>query len=148
MSLVSTINFDMPPEIENYVHRIGRTGMRGKSGIATTFVNGIQSEYTLLNLKQLLREAKQSTPPGLLELRACLITLFSLLQMLFFRLKVKFFIKHALSYLVEAVSGIGYAYCGGLGHRIPLCPKQQKNLTAVACSRRDFFGSGGYKVEI
>lgn len=33
------INYDMPDEIENYVHRIGRTGRCGKTGIATTFIN-------------------------------------------------------------------------------------------------------------
>lgn len=48
------INYDMPADIENYgtlylsfsnrdilptVHRIGRTGRCGKTGIATTFVN-------------------------------------------------------------------------------------------------------------
>ena len=33
------INFDMPNEIENYVHRIGRTGRCGKTGVATTFIN-------------------------------------------------------------------------------------------------------------
>ncbi|KAG6614007.1 DEAD/DEAH box RNA helicase [Phytophthora cinnamomi] len=33
------INFDMPAEIENYVHRIGRTGRCGKTGVATTFIN-------------------------------------------------------------------------------------------------------------
>lgn len=33
------INFDMPDEIENYVHRIGRTGRCGKTGVATTFIN-------------------------------------------------------------------------------------------------------------
>ena len=33
------INYDMPEDIENYVHRIGRTGRCGKTGIATTFIN-------------------------------------------------------------------------------------------------------------
>mgnify|MGYP003571761697 CR=1 FL=1 len=33
------INYDMPKEIENYVHRIGRTGRCGKTGLATTFIN-------------------------------------------------------------------------------------------------------------
>ena len=33
------INFDMPEDIENYVHRIGRTGRRGKTGISTTYIN-------------------------------------------------------------------------------------------------------------
>ncbi|KAI7997233.1 DEAD-box ATP-dependent RNA helicase 35 [Camellia lanceoleosa] len=33
------INYDMPAEIENYVHRIGQTGRCGKTGIVTTFIN-------------------------------------------------------------------------------------------------------------
>ncbi|HJZ55173.1 MAG TPA: DEAD/DEAH box helicase, partial [Gemmataceae bacterium] len=32
------INFDLPHDIENYVHRIGRTGRIGKDGIAISFV--------------------------------------------------------------------------------------------------------------
>ncbi|GEO25390.1 DEAD-box ATP-dependent RNA helicase CshA [Alicyclobacillus acidoterrestris] len=31
-------NFDIPQDIDSYVHRIGRTGRAGKSGIAATFV--------------------------------------------------------------------------------------------------------------
>lgn len=31
-------NFDIPQDPESYVHRIGRTGRAGKSGLATTFV--------------------------------------------------------------------------------------------------------------
>ena len=59
------INYDMPDEIENYVHRIGRTGRCGKTGIATTFINKNQSESILLDLKHLLQEAKQRIPPVL-----------------------------------------------------------------------------------
>jgi ATP-dependent RNA helicase DDX41 len=59
------INYDMPEEIENYVHRIGRTGRCGKTGIATTFINKNQAETVLLDLKHLLREAKQRIPPVL-----------------------------------------------------------------------------------
>ena len=33
------VNFDIPPDPEYYVHRIGRTGRSGKSGEAITFVN-------------------------------------------------------------------------------------------------------------
>jgi hypothetical protein len=40
-------------------------GRRGKTGIATTFINKAQSELTLLDLKHLLREAKQRIPPVL-----------------------------------------------------------------------------------
>ena len=32
------INFDFPREIEDYVHRVGRTGRAGKSGRAVTFM--------------------------------------------------------------------------------------------------------------
>ena len=60
------INFDMPSEIENYVHRIGRTGRCGKTGIATSFINKNQSESILLDLKHLLKEAKQRIPPVLM----------------------------------------------------------------------------------
>lgn len=40
------INFDMPSEIENYVHRIGRTGRCGKTGVATTFINKVRHRFT------------------------------------------------------------------------------------------------------
>jgi superfamily II DNA/RNA helicase len=33
------VNFDIPPDPEYYVHRIGRTGRLGRSGEAITFVN-------------------------------------------------------------------------------------------------------------
>jgi len=62
------INFDMPKEIETYVHRIGRTGRCGKTGVATTFINKNCSEQILLDLKYLLREAKQRIPPVLMQL--------------------------------------------------------------------------------
>ena len=65
------INFDMPSEIENYVHRIGRTGRCGKTGIATSFINKNQSESILLDLKHLLKEAKQRIPPVLMVRRSC-----------------------------------------------------------------------------
>jgi ATP-dependent RNA helicase DDX3X len=31
------INYDLPRDIESYVHRIGRTGRAGKKGISTAF---------------------------------------------------------------------------------------------------------------
>ena len=42
------INYDLPQDPESYVHRIGRTGRAGKSGIAVSFV--IPKEYRLLRL--------------------------------------------------------------------------------------------------
>lgn len=62
------INFDMPEDIENYVHRIGRTGRSGKTGMSTTFVNRSIEEAILLDLKHLLLEAKQKVPEFLQNL--------------------------------------------------------------------------------
>ncbi|BAT88087.1 DEAD-box ATP-dependent RNA helicase [Vigna angularis] len=122
------INYDMPAEIENYVHRIGRTGRCGKTGIATTFINKNQSETTLLDLKHLLQEAKQRIPPVLAELNDPMED----------------------NDEITGISGVkGCAYCGGLGHRIRDCPKleHQKSM-AIANNRKDYFGSGGYRGEI
>ena len=63
------INFDMPKEIENYVHRIGRTGRAGHKGVATTLVGSHCGMSILLDLKHILREAKQHIPPFLEALR-------------------------------------------------------------------------------
>jgi ATP-dependent RNA helicase DeaD len=38
------INFDIPDDPENYLHRIGRTGRMGKDGVAYTFVGPDQGE--------------------------------------------------------------------------------------------------------
>merc|ERR1719296_276527 len=62
------INYDMPKEIEDYVHRIGRTGRCGKTGVATSFINKDCHETFLLDLKHLLREAKQKIPPVLMTI--------------------------------------------------------------------------------
>ena len=50
------INYDMPTLVEDYVHRIGRTGRSGKTGVATTFINKSVPESALLDLKHLLVE--------------------------------------------------------------------------------------------
>lgn len=36
--VAAVINYDMPHGIEQYTHRIGRTGRAGKSGYAVTFL--------------------------------------------------------------------------------------------------------------
>jgi ATP-dependent RNA helicase DDX3X len=33
------INYDLPHDIDDYVHRIGRTGRAGHDGFATAFFN-------------------------------------------------------------------------------------------------------------
>ena len=59
------INYDMPDDIENYVHRIGRTGRGSSTGTATTMINNKVEENVLADLKHLLLEAKQKIPPFL-----------------------------------------------------------------------------------
>ncbi len=44
-------NFDVPEDPESYVHRIGRTGRMGKSGIAITFVTPAETKV-LKNMEQ------------------------------------------------------------------------------------------------
>ncbi|PKC10111.1 P-loop containing nucleoside triphosphate hydrolase protein, partial [Rhizophagus irregularis] len=61
------INYDFPTNVEDYVHRIGRTGRGGAKGSATTF-------FTMDNAKQakdlvnILREANQEVDPKLADL--------------------------------------------------------------------------------
>lgn len=113
------INYDMPDDVENYVHRIGRTGRSGKTGIATTFINKANDESVLLDLKHLLMEAKQKVPPFLAELQS-----------------------ENEKYL-ELGDERGCSYCGGLGHRITDCPKLEaiQNKQASNIGRRDYLAS-------
>ncbi|XP_015232265.1 PREDICTED: probable ATP-dependent RNA helicase DDX41 [Cyprinodon variegatus] len=110
------VNYDMPEEIENYVHRIGRTGRSGKTGIATTFINKGCDESVLMDLKALLVEAKQKVPPVLQVLQTGDET------------------------MLDIGGERGCTFCGGLGHRITDCPKleamQTKQVTNIG--RKDY----------
>merc|ERR1719231_130191 len=113
------INFDMPKEIENYVHRIGRTGRCGRTGVATTFINKSQEETILLDLKALLIEANQNVPPFLQSLDAPEV------------------------HNNREIGGVkGCAYCGGLGHRIANCPKLETTRNKTAAAQKDMMVNG------
>ncbi|GJS94073.1 DEAD-box ATP-dependent RNA helicase 21 [Tanacetum coccineum] len=58
------INYDMPGNIEQYTHRIGRTGRAGKTGTATTFLT-LQDSDVFYDLKQMLTQNQCSVPPEL-----------------------------------------------------------------------------------
>jgi ATP-dependent RNA helicase DDX3X len=60
------INYDMPNQMDDYVHRIGRTGRAGKRGVAIGFVNN-RCRYCN-ELADLLRQAKQEVPDWLSQL--------------------------------------------------------------------------------
>merc|ERR1712203_1022740 len=57
------INFDMPRQMDDYVHRIGRTGRAGNRGFAIGFINE-KCRYCN-DLAELLRNAKQEVPDWL-----------------------------------------------------------------------------------
>ena len=57
------VNYDMPQNLEEYVHRIGRTARMGRNGTAITFVT--EWDFPMLDLLQdgLAGELKQETLP-------------------------------------------------------------------------------------
>ncbi|KAE8690555.1 DEAD-box ATP-dependent RNA helicase 37 [Hibiscus syriacus] len=58
------VNFDLPNDIDDYVHRIGRTGRAGKTGLATAFFNEGNSSLAR-PLAELMQEASQEVPAWL-----------------------------------------------------------------------------------
>jgi ATP-dependent RNA helicase DeaD len=55
------INYDLPSDPENYVHRIGRTGRMGKDGIAISFVTPEQGELLTaieISINKLVQEER------------------------------------------------------------------------------------------
>lgn len=61
------LNYDFPRHIEDYVHRIGRTGRAGRSGVALTFVTR-EDWMHVGKLIPILEEAGQEVPDELLEM--------------------------------------------------------------------------------
>uniref|UniRef100_A0A8P4GJL0 RNA helicase n=1 Tax=Dicentrarchus labrax TaxID=13489 RepID=A0A8P4GJL0_DICLA len=56
------LNYDMAKNIEDYIHRIGRTGRAGKSGVALTFLTK-EDSAVFYDLKQAFLESPVSTCP-------------------------------------------------------------------------------------
>lgn len=63
-NVTHVVNYDLPTDIDDYVHRIGRTGRAGNTGLSTAFFNrgnrGIVREMV-----DLLKEAHQDIPAWL-----------------------------------------------------------------------------------
>ncbi|CAI7820439.1 unnamed protein product [Closterium sp. NIES-53] len=55
------INYDLPSDIDDYVHRIGRTGRAGKTGLATAFFCDKDTNLAR-SLIELMSEANQEVP--------------------------------------------------------------------------------------
>jgi len=58
------INYDMPSDVEEYVHRIGRTGRMGNLGLATSFFND-KNRNLVKDLVELIVESNQELPSWL-----------------------------------------------------------------------------------
>ncbi|XP_034207207.1 DEAD-box ATP-dependent RNA helicase 46 isoform X2 [Prunus dulcis] len=61
------INYDFPTGVEDYVHRIGRTGRAGATGLAYTFFGDQDSKYAS-DLIKVLEGANQRVPPEIREM--------------------------------------------------------------------------------
>ena len=61
------VNYDFPLDIENYIHRIGRTGRASKKGNSLTYITLDEARYAG-KLKKILIEANQTVPKELEDL--------------------------------------------------------------------------------
>lgn len=63
-NVTHVVNYDLPSDIDDYVHRIGRTGRAGNTGHATAFFNR-GNRNIVRELLELLKEANQEVPQWL-----------------------------------------------------------------------------------
>ncbi|NRB42768.1 MAG: ATP-dependent RNA helicase RhlB, partial [Pseudomonadales bacterium] len=62
--ITHVINYNLPQEAENYVHRIGRTGRAGATGIAISLI-GEEDAYDVAELEKLLgKKISMVLPPA------------------------------------------------------------------------------------
>ena len=66
-NVTNVVNFDLPNSIDDYVHRIGRTGRAGNTGAALAFVNE-KNGSVVRELRELLEENDQECPPWLSQM--------------------------------------------------------------------------------
>eukprot|EP00657_Telonema_sp_P-1_P001553 TRINITY_DN14141_c0_g1_i1.p2 TRINITY_DN14141_c0_g1~~TRINITY_DN14141_c0_g1_i1.p2 ORF type:complete len:130 (+),score=17.37 TRINITY_DN14141_c0_g1_i1:117-506(+) len=65
----SVVNYELPKDVDSYVHRIGRTARAGNTGIATSFVTYNDSNIAH-SLIEVLTESKQEVPAWLDQVAA------------------------------------------------------------------------------
>ena len=66
-NVTNVVNYDLPNSIDDYVHRIGRTGRAGNTGAALSFVNE-KNTGIARDLKDLLDENDQEIPQWLAQM--------------------------------------------------------------------------------
>jgi len=65
--LKMVVNFDCPNHLEDYVHRSGRTGRAGNTGLAVTFITDDQDRYSI-DISKALRQSGQEIPADVQKL--------------------------------------------------------------------------------
>jgi len=61
------INYDLPKNLENYIHRIGRSGRFGRKGVAVNFMTH-EDTRTIRELEQFYNTQIEETPANIAEL--------------------------------------------------------------------------------
>ncbi|KAJ3449223.1 dead-box atp-dependent RNA helicase [Anaeramoeba flamelloides] len=65
-NVTHVINYDLPTDISDYIHRIGRTGRAGQQGLATAFINHGSNAKVLRKLIGTLEDSEQEIPEWLI----------------------------------------------------------------------------------
>lgn len=66
-NVTQVVNYDLPTNIDDYVHRIGRTGRAGNTGAALAFINEKNSNIAR-ELREMLEENDQEVPQWLKQM--------------------------------------------------------------------------------
>lgn len=66
--ITHVVNYDFPRNIEEYVHRVGRTGRAGRTGISISFFTR-EDWGSAAELIDILEEAQQEVPDELREMK-------------------------------------------------------------------------------
>ena len=69
------VNYDLPKSIDEYVHRIGRTGRLGNTGRATSFYDGQQDSGLAGDLVRVLADSQQVRTENYLSSSGTRVTL-------------------------------------------------------------------------
>ena len=63
VELPAVVNYDLPRSTEDYVHRIGRTGRAGESGVAVSFVSAAtEAHFRLIEKRNRMRLEREHLP--------------------------------------------------------------------------------------
>jgi ATP-dependent RNA helicase DDX46/PRP5 len=65
--IICVVNYNCPNHVEDYVHRVGRTGRAGRKGVAYTFLLPSEDQYAPM-VKTILEKAHQPVPVEIEEM--------------------------------------------------------------------------------